>query len=312
MDKYKALNAAQKHALKGGADKAIQEISKLVQASPRDKRLHLKLGDLYLRNGDNGKAIKEYLLAGDLYAEDGFNTQAIAIYKKILSLDSKPTDSLRKIAQCYLREGLTASAKVYCQKLLARRPGDEEAQKILAEIEGTKTTGGDHAPAPSVEMPLPPTAEIPFVESDQNPVIELDAPIPSEEKEGPSLEKESEVHYHLGIGYLEMELFDYAIAEFEQATSYPPIQFDCYIMLASCFEKRGDYDQCLKYLALAKETKDLSKGELARLYFHMGIAFEGKGIVSEAIKFFGLTLGLDPSSAEAKEKIKNLQQQTHP
>jgi len=50
IDKEKILDIAQKYILKGQSQKAIKEYLKLVEASPEDKRLHLKLGDLYLKN----------------------------------------------------------------------------------------------------------------------------------------------------------------------------------------------------------------------------------------------------------------------
>jgi len=43
-DKENTLDAAQKYILKGQLKKAIGEYLRLVEADPKDKRLHLKLG----------------------------------------------------------------------------------------------------------------------------------------------------------------------------------------------------------------------------------------------------------------------------
>ena len=40
---------------KGPIKKAIQEFSKQVEKAPKDKGLHHKLGDLYLKNGEKEK-----------------------------------------------------------------------------------------------------------------------------------------------------------------------------------------------------------------------------------------------------------------
>jgi pilus assembly protein FimV len=56
-DKEKILDLAQKYVLKGQSKKAIQEYLKLLEVAPKDKRLYLKLGDLYLKNGEQEKAI---------------------------------------------------------------------------------------------------------------------------------------------------------------------------------------------------------------------------------------------------------------
>ena len=124
-----------------------------------------------------------------------------------------------------------------------------------------------------------------------------------------ALDKDSEMHYHLGIAYKEMELFDYAISEFEQASASSSMKFDCYIMLGNCYMEKGDYNKSIEYYKRSSEIQGLSKEKLARLHFNLGLAYEGNGMVSEAIDTFNLVLKLDRSFAEAEEKIKKLQLQ---
>ncbi len=120
-------------------------------------------------------------------------------------------------------------------------------------------------------------------------------------------DKDSEMHYHLGIAYKEMELFDYAISEFEQAAQNPSIQFDSYIMLGNCFMEKGAYDKSIEHYRMAAEIKGLSKDKLARINLSLGLAYEANGMISEALDAYQLAMTLDPSS-EAKEKIRRLQQ----
>jgi tetratricopeptide (TPR) repeat protein len=127
------------------------------------------------------------------------------------------------------------------------------------------------------------------------------------ETEMSSSDKDSEMHYHLGIAYKEMELYDYAIPEFEFASSNPSIKFDCCIMLGSCFMEKGDYDKSIEYYKMASEIPGLSEEKLARLHFSLGLAYEAKGMVSEALDTFTYVLKLDHSFSEAQEKIKKLQ-----
>jgi len=119
--------------------------------------------------------------------------------------------------------------------------------------------------------------------------------------------KDSEMHYHLGIAYKEMELFDYAIPEFELASSNPSIKFDCCIMLGNCCMEKGDFDKSIEYYKTASVIPGLPDEKLARLNFHLGLAYEAKGMVSEALDTFALVLKLDHSFSEAQEKIKRLQ-----
>jgi len=135
---------------------------------------------------------------------------------------------------------------------------------------------------------------------------EIETAVPPEERETPPPDKDAEVHYHLGIAYKEMELFDFAITEFEVASSDPSMKFDCYIMLGSCFMDKKDYDKSIEYFRKASEIRGLSKPKLARLNYNLGLAYEAKGMVSEAIDTFGLALKLDHSLEKAQEEIEKL------
>ena len=135
----------------------------------------------------------------------------------------------------------------------------------------------------------------------------MDTSILSSEPGISALDKDSEMHYHLGIAYKEMELFDYAITEFELASSSPTMKFDCYIMLGNCYMEKGNYNKSIEYYKMSSEIQGLSNEKLARLHFNLGLAYEANGMVSEAIETFNLVLKLDQSFAEAKEKVKKLQ-----
>jgi Tfp pilus assembly protein PilF len=90
--------------------KAIQECLKQVEKAPKDKRLRLKLADLYLKNGEKEKAVSEYLKTGDLNAKEELNFRAIAIYKKIVSIAPKHIETFHKMAKLYLEEDLLGDA----------------------------------------------------------------------------------------------------------------------------------------------------------------------------------------------------------
>jgi tetratricopeptide (TPR) repeat protein len=313
IDKEKILNLAQKYILKGQSKKAIQEYLRLIEATPKDKRLYLKLGDLYFKNGENDKAIKEYLKLAELYTEEDLNFRAISIYKRVLSIDPKFIEAFHKIAKLYSKEGLAGSAKSYYQSVLEIKPDDQEALKALEDIEGHQRSKEVPKTTPPPSGPtIPeykPPSEKKMVEEKPPPAPPPNIPpIVAYETETPSFDKDSEMHYHLGIAYKEMELFDYAIPEFELASSNPSIKFDCYIMLGNCLMEKGDYDKSIEYYKIASEIQGLPDEKLARLHFHLGLAYEAKGMVSEALDTFTLVLKLDHSFSEAQEKIKRLQE----
>lgn len=313
LDKEKILGFAQKLVLKGQPKKAIAEYIKLIEADPKDKRLYLKLGDLYCKNGENEKAITEYMKLAGLYTEEDLNSRAISIYKKVLTISPKHIDALHKIASLYLKEGLSGDARNYYLSILELNPNDQEAKKAL---NGPDTSPPRDIPKAmlAVEFPIPtdypPQEEIkPFDDkSDLFPSSVLETQILPEAAEIPPPDKDSEMHYHLGIAYKEMELFEYAISEFEQAASNPFIKFDCYIMLGSCFLEKGDNAEAIQRFKEAAQIKGLTKEKLVRLHFNLGLAYEANGMLSQAIETFNQVLRLDQSFSEAQERIRRLQQ----
>jgi len=314
IDKEKILEIAQKYILKGQSKKAIKEYLKLVEATPEDKRLHLKLGDLYLKNAEEDKAIQEYLQVANLYGEEDLNFRAISIYKKILSINPKLIEAFRQIAKLYLKEGLAGSAKNYYQSILEIEPHHREALKALESIENPQQPSERSIPASSAESfvsryPSPPERKTVSEISNFTSSPDLDTSMFSSEPGISTFDKDSEMHYHLGIAYKEMELFDYAISEFELASSSLSMKFDCCIMLGNCYMEKGDYKKSIEYYKISSEIQGLPKDKLARLHFNLGLAYEANGMVSEAIDTFNLVLKLDQSFAEAKERIKKLQPQ---
>ncbi len=224
--------------------KAIKKYLKLIERSPRDERLRLKLGDEYLKNGEAENAIKEYLVAAELYAKEDYSARAIAIYKRVVSINPKHIEAIHRTASLYLKQGLLGDARGCYEKILKIKPDDQEAKKALSVIEDSKQPKRVQA-LPQMEETLPVKQEI---------------PPPSGSSDGTgnsSADQDSELHYHLGIGYKEMGLFEHAIAEFELALKDPSLKFNCYILLGECFKEKGDMEQSMKYFELASKIREL-------------------------------------------------------
>jgi tetratricopeptide (TPR) repeat protein len=322
LDKEKILDYAQKLVMKGQPKKAIAEYIKLIEADPKDKRLYLKLGDLYFKNGEHEKAITEYMKLAGLYAEEDLNSRAISVYKKVLTINPKHIDALYKIAGLYLKEGLPGDAKNYYTSILELNPDDQEVHRVLKGFDTPSSSrdilryvsGDIPKKMPAVEFPPSPFPTSPDEikpfddKSDLFPSSVVEPQRLPEAAEVRPPDKDSEMHYHLGIAYKEMELYDYAISEFELAASNPAIKFDCYIMLGGCFLEKGDNSQAIQYFKEASQIQGLTKDKLARLHFNLGLAYEASGMFSQAIETFHQALRLDQSFSEAQERLQRLQQ----
>jgi pilus assembly protein FimV len=316
MDKDKVLSTVQQYILKGQTEKAIKELQKLAKVSPKDIRSRLKLGDLYLKNNDNEKAVEEYLRVAELYEEEDLNFRAIAIYKKVLSLNPRLIEAVHKIAELYAKEGLKGDARNYYQSILKMRPHELKALNALKSLEEEQQPREIPKKAPPPVETIVPQNSSPLEKRMAEEEFELSSAAPTFDTPDLTFEngsvsppdKDAEMHYHLGIAYKEMELFDYAISEFEQAASNPSIRIDSYMMLGDCFMEKGAYDKSIENYKMACKVKGLSNEKLARIQLNLGLAYEANGMLSEALDSYYHALKLDPSSSEAKENIRRIQQ----
>jgi tetratricopeptide (TPR) repeat protein len=141
LDKAKTLKAAEKFIAAGKVQQAIDEYSKILKENQRDWNLMIQVGDLLLKINKTSEAIQHFQKVADHYYLDGFYLKAIAIYKRINKLDPNLTDICIKLADLYLKQGLTMDAKsqlqVVAQHYLSKNQNKDAivTLKKLIEIE---------------------------------------------------------------------------------------------------------------------------------------------------------------------------------
>jgi tetratricopeptide (TPR) repeat protein len=308
LPKEHLFDIAQKYIKKGQHKKAIKEYQKILEKDPKNIRVRLKLGDLFLKNGHKDKAIDEYMKVAQQYENDDLNFRATAIYKKVLYLDPQLVDVYHKLANLYLRENLIGSARLQYHNILKIQPNDRVALEALKKIEQTRAQAE------------PPSQEGPVIEL--SPMVEESTPEPTlpgreEPIEGaiitgqPELQpepdtKDLETHYHLGIAYKEMELIDHAIAEFQTAAANKERRFDCLVMLGMCFMEKEEYDKAIHCFNDASQLKELSKEQMIRLRYRLGLAYESNGMNQEALKAYHQVIDLDSTFLDVRNRIERL------
>jgi tetratricopeptide (TPR) repeat protein len=97
-----------------------------------------------------------------------------------------------------------------------------------------------------------------------------------------SPEKDLESHYHLGIAYMEMDLIDKAIAEFEAALDYGPKRIECLVMLGQCYMEKGVSDRSIFYLEKALQSEGITREEVVRISKQLGKVYEASGMKEKA------------------------------
>ncbi len=90
--------------------KALREFEESGEGVP-DPSLYNRVGDLEIKDGDSGAAIRAYEQAADLYTEQGFFNNAIALCSKILRLNPGRSPTYLRLAQLNARKNFVGEAK---------------------------------------------------------------------------------------------------------------------------------------------------------------------------------------------------------
>ncbi|HEU0007296.1 MAG TPA: tetratricopeptide repeat protein, partial [Terriglobia bacterium] len=113
LNKAKVLKSAEKYVIQGKISHAIAEYQKLIKEDPTDLPLVNTLGDLYVRIGNIPEAVKCFTRLAESYDNGGFVVRAIAMYKKVSKIDQGQIQSLSRLADLYLRQGLNSDARAH-------------------------------------------------------------------------------------------------------------------------------------------------------------------------------------------------------
>ncbi len=141
FEKSKILKSAEKFVATGKIQQAIDEYLKVLKENPKDWNLKIQIGDLMLKVNRTPEAIENFQAVADHYHADGFFLKAIAIYKRINRLDPALTDICMRLADLYLKQGLTMDAKsqlqIVAQNYLSRNQNKDAIETLqrLIEIE---------------------------------------------------------------------------------------------------------------------------------------------------------------------------------
>lgn len=141
FEKSKILKNAEKFVASGKISQAIDEYQKILKENPKDWNLMIQMGDLLLKVSRGEEAIEHFQTVADHYYEDGFFLKAIAIYKRINKLNPNLTDICMRLADLYLKQGLTMDAKsqlhIVAQHYLSKNLNKDAIETLqrLIEIE---------------------------------------------------------------------------------------------------------------------------------------------------------------------------------
>ncbi len=113
--------------------KALREFEESGEGVP-DPSLYNRIGDLEMRGGDSGAAIRAYEQASDLYTEQGFFNNAIALCSKILRANPGRTSTYLRLAQLNARKNFVSDSKRNLVEYLERMDALHHREEALTAV----------------------------------------------------------------------------------------------------------------------------------------------------------------------------------
>jgi pilus assembly protein FimV len=300
-DSDRIFEIAQKITQKKGLKKTIKEYQKTVEKNPNDFKTKIKLGDLYLRRGDLEKAIKEYFDVGEYYIREELDLKAIGIFRRILVLNPGMLASYYKLGDLYRKRGLFAEAKVQYQKILEIDSKEKKARDGIQALE-KKVAEAKSSPERKV---------IEDTIREKDPVWNSILQELQRQLSAQLSEEDFQTHYHLGIAFQEMGLFEKAIEEFKISLGNPSQEFNGYLMLGACYRGMGDYNEAIENLKKALKIKPLTNKQYEDVYYQLGMTYEASGQEKAALEAFNKVAEIKGGkvSAELQSKVEKLKEQ---
>jgi tetratricopeptide (TPR) repeat protein len=120
-DRAAILRSAEKLLHQGKLESAIAEYRHIVDEQPEDWTTANILGDLYIRAGQNDKAIEQFVRIADHLQRQGFLPKAAALYKKVLRIRPDDDHALAQAGEIAASQGLLVDANAYLKSASERR-----------------------------------------------------------------------------------------------------------------------------------------------------------------------------------------------
>lgn len=134
-DRVRVIEQAEKFVRAGRVKEAIAEYEKLAIGDTQDVGTLNIIGDLYIRLGQNDRAIRSFQRVAEEYERRGLFSQALAICKKIHKLDPGSADYALKLGDLYAHQGFAADAKNVYAAVAGRMADSGQTAEAIAIFE---------------------------------------------------------------------------------------------------------------------------------------------------------------------------------
>ena len=113
-------------------------------------------------------------------------------------------------------------------------------------------------------------------------------------------------HYNLALAFMEQELFDEAIEEAKMASKDGKTAVDSYNVISSCYRRKKDSKQALKWLEKALDLTKEGTESYFTIKYDIASLYEDLGEFKKSIEIYKEVKKWDEDYREVKKKIKEL------
>ena len=271
---------------RGDMDLAIERVKSRIEGEPENVELHQRLVEYAFRKNDPSTLVSAYL----------------------------------ELAACLARTEAPLKAKAIYHQVLSLSPGNEEALAGIRELDGTQV-GGSPVQVASSEEYVDLGSMILGDDAEMTTRWQVAAEAPSGDDEadfakmlGQFKDKVSEhvaaddvgAHHDLGTAYMEMGLFDEAVAEFQMALRASPDHLPTHEVMGRCWMEMNKPDMAIRALDRALNVFHDVEDDLIGIYYLMGRAQEDQGNTEEAVEFYEKVFSLDINFEDVTERLRAL------
>jgi tetratricopeptide (TPR) repeat protein len=116
--------------------------------------------------------------------------------------------------------------------------------------------------------------------------------------------KDYETRFHLGLAFLEQNLFDEAIEEFLLASEEPRRTLECYSIISKTYRQKNDFGEAFKWLQECLKLVQKGSGEFYSLEYELASLYEDKGDKHKALELYQRIKDWDPGYRDVQQKVK--------
>lgn len=239
-----------------------------------------KLIEIYGRLGFKNEMVARMVDLARLSGERGEKERALSIYSKIIEIDPGNEEAQSRLGKAI--------------QVISVLPTGNSLTKD--EIPAPDEAPPEAEPAPG-ETAFPPERAIKTV--DDLLGFRPDA------GEGEVVES-PQVCYDLGLAYLEMGITEEAIHYLQLASHEAGLRIRACNMLGLCFLEKEMPDMAVKEFERGLLTPDVTEDEAVGLYYNLGVACERFGDYRRALDEYRKVYAIDVDYLDVREKIRRL------